>query len=794
MSGIWTGSLRVEGLEGFEKVLAFRMEETPGNHSVAELKGYMAETTDGAGQRMQNRIITVHTEGEERPIYSGMVQKAYITEENGLQSISIELVSGTKRMDLVKKDHSYQDTGMSYGSLIEQVAAEADAGAIYPSYLDNVSLGTPRIQYRETDWEFLKRMASHFNLSLYPEATGGGARIYVGIPEVGKTAELNWTEYTAVMDDRYYESGGEEAGHVRGYFLSYEVESEENHACGEKVSFRGMTLAVCSRKCESRRGELIFTYRLATPEWAGQRRISNEKISGLSLLGTVLSRAGETLQLKLDIDEEHPDQNKENAFSFPWKPPTGNLMYLMPEVGSRVSLYFKGSDEESAVAVNCIRGEREDAGRQYRERALVTGHRKELDLHPCRLCIISLDSRVLLDDLKGLSIHGKQGLYISALGKVTVSGKSVSLDAGEGELSLYKGHMKMKPDGSPDFVKDAEIHLWKEGREADSLGAWSAICAYEREDYSGNEYRFRDDPVEENYDYAGLTARVLGGLVVVGGITIASGGLAAGAAAAGASVSATAVMGATATGGTFAVAGLAASDLINRRVSSMDDYVKTALAGSIVGAMTGAAEMIPAKGLARAALEFGGGAAGSAVGQLILDGEVDAEQMFKEGLLAMGMAEVGRWLEGGEKEIIFAYADGQLEDIPASVWSKPPVVRGKLVDDAEAIKNNLGYNFPTVDSLYGTTLASTKSYDTTLPRYLDADKWLSVVKRDVNKLNRFTKGDRGGSFITVKAYDEKCLNVILPNVKLTGKQRTALRDLKKYAGTFDIGVKVYITK
>lgn len=62
--------------------------------------------------------------------------------------------------------------------------------------------------------------------------------------------------------------------------------------------------------------------------------------------------------------------------------------------------------------------------------------------------------------------------------------------------------------------------------------------------------------------------------MVVGGVTIASGGIAVGAAAA--------------TGGTFAVAGLAASDLINRRVSSMDDYVKTALAGSIVGAMTGA--------------------------------------------------------------------------------------------------------------------------------------------------------------------------------------------------------------
>ena len=123
MSGILTGSLRVDGLEGFGKVLSFQMEELPGNHSTAELKGYVAETADCIGWQMQGRIITVHTEGEGRPIYSGMVRTAYIEEENGLQSISLKLASGTVCMDLVKKDHSYQDTGMSYGALIGQEPA-----------------------------------------------------------------------------------------------------------------------------------------------------------------------------------------------------------------------------------------------------------------------------------------------------------------------------------------------------------------------------------------------------------------------------------------------------------------------------------------------------------------------------------------------------------------------------------------------------------------------------------------------------------------------------------------------
>ena len=79
----------------------------------------------------------------------------------------------------------------------------------------------------------------------------------------------------------------------------------------------------------------FFTYRLARPEWASQRRLSNEKLSGLSLLGTVLSGEEETLRLKLDIDWEHPEQNRGNEYPFPWRPATGYPCTL--KTGSRAA-------------------------------------------------------------------------------------------------------------------------------------------------------------------------------------------------------------------------------------------------------------------------------------------------------------------------------------------------------------------------------------------------------------------------------------------------------------------------
>ena len=592
MSAIHTGDLRAEGLNGIRTILEFRMEEVPGVHSTA-MMACRVDTGKAAellGEPVCDQTITIYRIGADRPVYSGMIRRGSVTEENGVQTMRLELVSGTIRMDLAKKDRSWQDTGMSYGALFRQVAARAGAGVLYPSYLDSRPLGTPRVQYQETDWEFLKRMASHFSLPLYSEPTGGGARISVGIPETGAPVELEWTEYTAVVEG---------SSHDRGRLLSYEVESREAHVCGERTAFQGRELTICGRTCESRKGELIFTYRLARPEWASQRRLSNEKLSGLSLLGTVLSGEEETLRLKLDIDRDHPDQNQGNEYPFPWRPATGNLMYLMPSKGSRVSLYFKNGDESSATAVNCIRQEGEGAENEYRKRSLRTEHQKELKLYPDRMGVISPEAHVLLDDLEGLSVRGRKSLKILSAGKVSVSGQTVTLNTGKGKLSVYHGHAEAEKDGTMVFVKDAEFHMKEDGMEADSLGERTCLCAYEKEDYSGNEYRFRDDPVEENYDCTGL----------------------------------------------------AVTDLISRRVSSMEEYMKTALAGSVVGALTGAAELVPVSGLARVGVDFLAGTSGSAAGQLITEGEVDAERMFREGVLAAVMAAGARMLrESGKVE------------------------------------------------------------------------------------------------------------------------------------------------
>lgn len=402
MGSIATAELRVEGLEGIGEVLFFCFSLLPGNHAYGTLKAIGA--AEGIEKKaLSQSWIRVWVKGEKAPLFCGRVKRLEQQWVKDYHELTLELVSGTILLDQKKKSHSYQDITMSYGKLLEQVAEQGNAMVLYPAKLEEMTMDFPKIQYEETDWEFLKRIASRFGLSPYPYLEQCRVGVSAGVPAAKPLEHFCQRSYRMVWDSKYDELGAEEAGYSRDRFISYEVESEESYGCGQAVTFQGKSLTICSKSCRSEGGELLFTYRLAYPEWAGQRRLTHKKLSGLSLLGEVVSREGERLKLKLDIDREHPDWKAEKAYPFLWCPPTGNLLYMMPAPGSRVSLYFPSGEEEGAIAVNCIRREGEAQERNYRERGLKT-EGKELKLYPACMGVESISSEVLLNLRKWASI------------------------------------------------------------------------------------------------------------------------------------------------------------------------------------------------------------------------------------------------------------------------------------------------------------------------------------------------------------------------------------------------------
>lgn len=78
--------------------------------------------------------------------------------------------------------------------------------------------------------------------------------------------------------------------------------------------------------------------------------------------------------------------------------------------------------------MNCIRQGGDGAGKQPSDLSLVTEQGKRLELQPCSMSLISLDSRIMLDDLEGLTLKGGTGIQIGAAGRVAIKGKDVTLE------------------------------------------------------------------------------------------------------------------------------------------------------------------------------------------------------------------------------------------------------------------------------------------------------------------------------------------------------------------------------
>ena len=106
MSAIHTGDLRAEGLNGLGTILELRLEEMPGAHSTAMVTCRM-DTGKAAGllgEPVCDRTITIYRAGADRPVYSGMIRRGSVTEENGVQTMRLDMIRSTSD-DVVQISH-----------------------------------------------------------------------------------------------------------------------------------------------------------------------------------------------------------------------------------------------------------------------------------------------------------------------------------------------------------------------------------------------------------------------------------------------------------------------------------------------------------------------------------------------------------------------------------------------------------------------------------------------------------------------------------------------------------------
>ena len=150
--------------------------------------------------------------------------------------------------------------------------------------------------------------------------------------------------------------------------------------------------------------------------------------------------SGEKVKLHLDIDET---QNKDKAAWFRYAPPTGNLMYSMPIVGTNANLYFSSERSEDPIVIGCIRknGSSCEGFSDVNNRYFSTESGNNLDMLPGAINFSRPGLSANFNDGSGINLSSSSSLNISAgyvgiyAGDITIKAKS-KLEAKKGESSF----------------------------------------------------------------------------------------------------------------------------------------------------------------------------------------------------------------------------------------------------------------------------------------------------------------------------------------------------------------------
>ena len=289
---------------------------------------------------------------EKDVLFKGKVTEAVMVPYKGLHYLKIRAVSYTSEWGLVAVSQSFLNLDATYEQVLGKVLANypnADIkdcitrGAVIPDFL---------LQYEETDWDFLIRLASSFQSFLIPDYKAGYGRAYFGIPQLGDEIVLSEEEYDIIKDLEQYNRANLKGDLLHQEAIKWNVKTGRSLELAQKVRFRGISTIVTNIQYRVVKGELCRFYELSREKGCLSVPLKNKNIFGMSIPATVKERSGNCVRVHFHIDPEYDNSPNTKYFTYAIE---SSFIYCMPELESQVHIYFPSDEERDAIAVHAVR-------------------------------------------------------------------------------------------------------------------------------------------------------------------------------------------------------------------------------------------------------------------------------------------------------------------------------------------------------------------------------------------------------------------------------------------------------
>ncbi|WP_046216525.1 contractile injection system protein, VgrG/Pvc8 family, partial [Paenibacillus wulumuqiensis] len=437
-------------------------------------------------------------------LFHGVITRFTIHCIRSVYTFELEAISQSGQMDIERKRRSFQNADQTYDDLVTRLVREYTYGDAIDTVSDSARLDSLVLQYDETDWQFLKRLASRFSSVLVPDTIAASPKLFFGMPEgrrhvLGEDTFYRIRKTFGQMNPAYssyndapaathsaahdsvqaadlssgqfspaaYPAGSQNpevsaARHQPGY-VSYYIDSLQYYALGDHLTMPASAgsaeLIVVEAKSRLQDGLVQTAYELQRAEQIQFYRYENEQTTGITLTGAVQEVAADFVRMKLDIDEEyhrnHPQAatNKELIWfpvSTPYAAEKHTGWYDMPEKGEQVELYIPLPWEGSSYVTGTLR----------QQIAAIHDPDTKVWSHPAgnQLQMDRQELRLSTSGSMTISLQPDSGIEISSPGNIGIQGGSIALNAAQ-TLSLEAARAIHLKGGQSSMIVDGDTDI-----------------------------------------------------------------------------------------------------------------------------------------------------------------------------------------------------------------------------------------------------------------------------------------------------------------------------------------------
>ncbi|WP_432665101.1 contractile injection system protein, VgrG/Pvc8 family [Wukongibacter baidiensis] len=443
--------LDVTGDIKLEHIIDLTIEREIDNHSRLNLVGMVSEETK---ERLIEKIgynseIGINYE-EKKVLFKGSISHVEAITIEGVNYITVEALSASWWLDQKRKKRSFDKEEATYKGVLQEIGKDYEGFGIIGDNKVDEKIRSYLVQYEETDFEFIKRMASRINLSVIVRDTANKPQIHIGLSQYSKEIDLTEAPYKSGVKVGSYAEANVPKPTIKydNKLRIYTMEMAEVLAIGQTIHYKQTSYVITKMISCLDKGMLTNIYTMKPYKKIAPPTYHNEILKGTKLKGTVTQVKGRKVKVQLDIDEE----GIENWYTYGTMGTSS--MYCMPYTGDRIKVYFPSENEGKALAVESIyEGKGLDPNTKFwsnKEGKKIQFTPTSLEFEGKKDILNNEKQNIKMGKEEGVDVKSNMGIAIECNGLLSLKAKNIQIKALEG---VHLGIRKDSRSGTASLLK-----------------------------------------------------------------------------------------------------------------------------------------------------------------------------------------------------------------------------------------------------------------------------------------------------------------------------------------------------